>query len=379
MYKNGLLEIHKDKIIFSEEKGKYIWTENTVKRNFDLEKFNDKFNGFDFDFDLKNSDSKKVSQFAELTEKCDFAEFSNLIMNCDPERLRQLCSVLGYLINTYRDPTNPRAVIFCDEGLNLDDKPQGGSGKGLLLKAIGKMRLVTAISGKNFDPNNQFCFAGFKDNSNILAIDDITKYFDFENLFFYMTEGLVIRKLHENPILLDGANFPKIALTTNYTVLGDSSSHNRRKIEIELFNHFSNENTPVTQFGKPFWSDKWNDEDWFYFDSFMLLCVQYFLKNNLYFVATKNLQLRKLHQATKPEFVEFAEYHFVDGLNRHTKDLYNEFKNIYSDFDNNKFKVRTFNNYIETYINYKESKENNELSYAIKRTAIGKRLEVEYK
>jgi hypothetical protein len=377
MYQNGLLEIRKDDVSFSVQKDKYIWTENTLKRNFDLERFNSSFKGLDFD--IGKGDFEKLEKFKYLIENSEFANFSTLIMNDDMERFKQLCSSFGYLINTYRDPTNPRAVIFCDESINLNDKPEGGSGKGLLLKAVSKMRLSTPINGKNFDPNNQFCFAGFIENSNVLVIEDIEKYFDFESLFFYMTEGLVIRRLHENPILLAGDNYPKVALTTNYTVLGDSSSHRRRKVEIELFNYFSDELTPLMQYGRRFWGDKWNDEDWFYFDSFMLLCVQYFLKNNLYFVETLNLQLRKLYQATNVDFIEFIQEQLKGGIDKHIKDLYNSFKESNSDFDNHKFKVRTFTKWLTTYIEYQEKQEDNEFNFEIKRDSIGKRLEVEYK
>jgi hypothetical protein len=350
MYKNGLLKITKDGVEFSNEKNRFIWVENTVNRNFDIEKFNAEFKGFDLDKDSLDFSSSK--QFNHLVDKSDFAHFVALVMESDPDRFLSCISVFGYLINTYRDPTNPRAVIFCDQ--TVSDQPQGGSGKGLFLKAVSKMRLTTSISGKNFDPSNQFCFAGFRDNSNVLVIDDIVKNFDFENLFFYMTEGLVIRKLHQNPIMLDGANFPKIALTTNYTVLGDSSSHERRKIEIELFNHFSNEYKPTDLFKKSFWGDSWNDEDWFYFDSFMLICVHYFIQKGLVFPKSVNLDFRKLLQSTNPDFVEFMNEIVKEGYSDYTKELYEQFKNENIDFDNNKFKIRTFTKWVTDYDKYRK-------------------------
>jgi hypothetical protein len=350
MYKNGLLKITNDGVEFSNEKNRFIWVENTVNRNFDIEKFNAEFKGFDLDKD--SSDFSSSKQFNHLVDKSDFAHFVALVMESDPDRFLSCISVFGYLINTYRDPTNPRAVIFCDQ--TVSDQPQGGSGKGLFLKAVSKMRLTTSISGKNFDPSNQFCFAGFRDNSNVLVIDDIVKNFDFENLFFYMTEGLVIRKLHQNPIMLDGANFPKIALTTNYTVLGDSSSHERRKIEIELFNHFSNEYKPTDLFKKSFWGDSWNDEDWFYFDSFMLICVHYFIQKGLVFPKSVNLDFRKLLQSTNPDFVEFMNEIVKEGYSDYTKELYEQFKNENIDFDNNKFKIRTFTKWVTDYDKYRK-------------------------
>ena len=371
MYQNGLVKITDGQLTVNSDKGRTIWVENAVDRTFDVERFNNEFDGFNF-VDIHNLKDYKL-KMAKLLEN-DFVRFCDLIMNNDLERFRQLSTVLGYLVNTYRDPTNPRAVIFCDE--NIADVPEGGSGKGLILKSIAKMRLTTSISGKNFDPANQFCFAGFKDNSNVLVIDDIVKHFDFENLFFYMTEGLVIRKLHQNPIMLDGANFPKIALTTNYTVLGDSSSHERRKIEVELHNYFNNERKPIDEFGKPFWSDKWTADDWFYFDSFMILCVKTFQKKGLYRAKSVNLDLRKMLQSTNIDFVDFIEETCKNGYSGYVKALLQDFKDMYSDFDNNKFKSRTFSKWLNIYLEYQDKNEENPVTWKIARRGGGMHIDI---
>jgi len=191
-----------------------------------------------------------------------------------------------------------------------------------------------------------------------------------------MTEGLVIRKLHQNPIMLDGANFPKMALTTNYTVLGSSSSHERRKIEIELHNYFSNEHKPVDEFGKPFWSDEWSKDDWFYFDSFMILCVKSFIQHGLHFTKSVNLELRKLLQSTNEDFIELIDDVYKKGFSGYIKDLLQSFKDMYPDFDNNKFKNRTFSKWLKIYLAYQDKNNESPKVWKISRRGAGMYLDI---
>jgi hypothetical protein len=55
-------------------------------------------------------------------------------------------TTLGYLLHTYKDKTDQKAIIFNDQ--EIDDNPNGGSGKSLVLTAIGKIRNIVKIDGK---------------------------------------------------------------------------------------------------------------------------------------------------------------------------------------------------------------------------------------
>jgi hypothetical protein len=371
MYQNGLVRITDETVEFSQDKDKFIWTENTIDRNFDLERFNKECNFID----LSKFDADGLAQFKELHEKCDFLDFCHRITDGQTKRFRQLTTSLGYLINTYRDPSNPRAVIYCDEKLDFSDNPNGGTGKGLLMKGIAKMRLTTSINGKTFDPNDQFCLALFERNSVVIAIDDTKKNLDFEDLFFMMTEGVVIRKLFKDPINLKGDNFPKIVLTTNYAIQGTSVSHNRRRFEVELFSYFDENRTPLDQYGKRFFGADWSEDDWFYFDSFMILTVKQFCKTGLVFAESINLDLKKFVNSTNIDFYEFIEGVAKANTGRYTNELFSTFKQDYPDFGNNlKFKVRTFNTWIDSYVAYKNKADGTRLN--VSRKSEGKFLDI---
>jgi len=92
-------------------------------------------------------------------------------------------STLGYLIHSYKDKTDQKAIIFNDQ--EIDDNPNGGSGKSLMLAALGYFRRVVKIDGKAFNPGkSDFVYQRVNLDSQILAFDDVKRNFDFEQLSY---------------------------------------------------------------------------------------------------------------------------------------------------------------------------------------------------
>lgn len=141
---------------------------------------------------------------------------------------------------------------------------------------------------------------------------------------------------------------PKIVLTTNYTVIGEGSSFDRRKIELEFSEYYNKNNTPDMEFGHRLFED-WSFSEWSLFDNFMLHCIKVYLKSGVIPPTHINLKQRKLLQLTKKEFVEFA-----DALPRNKEfnklNAYNDFIKDYPDFEN--VKQRTFTSWLKIYPKY---------------------------
>lgn len=277
-YKNTAVKITKDEfteIPYSDLKG-LVWENQVIDR------------------DLK------------LAEESDgeFRQFIWKISGENKERYYTFKSVIGYLLHGYQNEGTPPTIVFNDE--MISDVPNGGSGKGLINKAIGHIKKLSTINGKGFDPSSQFAFQTVNTDTQVLLFDDIDRNFKFENLFSLITEGLTIEKKGKDAIKIPFSESPKISITTNYTVKGEGSSHLRRVFEVELASYFNDKNTPEDEFGHLLFSD-WDDAEWQIFDNYMLRCVQYFLKNGLVESKTVNLEERKLIDSTSPEFIEFME------------------------------------------------------------------------
>jgi hypothetical protein len=234
----------------------------------------------------------------------EFKTFIWKISGEDKDRYYTFKSVIGYLLHSYQNEGKPKVIIFNDE--MISDVPNGGSGKGLIHKALSHIKKLSTINGKGFDPNGQFAYQTVGTDTQVLLFDDIDRNFKFENLFSLITEGLVIEKKGKDAIKIPFNESPKISITTNYTVKGEGSSHLRRVFEVEMAGYFNDQNTPEDEFGHLLFSD-WCDEEWERFDNYMLRCVQYYLNNGLVESKTINLSERKLRNETSNEFIEFMD------------------------------------------------------------------------
>jgi hypothetical protein len=244
------------------------------------------------------------------------------------ERYYTLKSVIGYLLHSHQNDSKPKAIIFNDEMIS-DDVPNGGSGKGLIHKAMGHIKNIVTEDGKKFDPKGQFAYQKVNKDTQIFLMDDVPKNFNFESLFSIVTEGMTVEKKGKDAFQIPFTESPKISITTNYTINGDGASHYRRVFEVEIANHFNDSHTPEDEFGHQFFSD-WNKEEWEKYDNFMIRCIQFYLKNGLVESNKVNLNLRKLKGTCGPDFIEFMDKQmFHESVGR--KELKDSFTREYPD------------------------------------------------
>lgn len=322
-YKNGVLEVTKDTIdlVPYDEINCYIWKSQILDRDFEYHKNN-------------NNDYKK---------------FVCNISNQKPEGLE---SVLGYLISTYKSKTNNKAIILNDEVIS--DAPDGGTGKGLLMQGIKKIRKTCILDGKSFDETKSFAYQTVNQDTQVLIFDDVKKNFNLESKFSIITEGITLEKKNVTAIKLSVEESPKIVISTNYVIQGDGNSHHRRVHEVEISQHYGKHLAPFDEFKRNLFED-WKREDFEKFDCYMVTCLQSFMKDGLQEFAPKNLRLRKLIGATNKDFVEWMEdgEHFSYDKKNVKAYVFQMFQSENQDFNKVYFTRRTFNNWIKKYAEYK--------------------------
>lgn len=322
-YKNCAVKVFKDYfeiLDYSELEG-FVWENQIIKREFT---------------DADHHDSM-------------FRTFVWLISGQDVSRYNTFKSIIGYLLHSYKTSANNKAIILNDE--NISDGPNGGSGKGILINAIGHMKRTSVIDGKTFDPNKSFAYQTVSSDCQVLAYDDVRRNFDFERLFSQITEGLTIEYKNQGAIKLPVKDSPKILITTNYAIKTQGGSFLRRVFEVELANYFSYKHTPLDEFGVMLF-DGWDDKEWARYDKYMINCLQYFLENGLVEYDTINLPLKKFINETCQEFFEFVEDGNLPINTRINKpELYKQFKDENGDM---KFLTkRLFANWIKSYAKFK--------------------------
>lgn len=250
----------------------------------------------------------------------EYRTFIWKISGQNQQKYKAFQTVIGYLLHSFKTNSNNKAIIFNDE--IISDNPNGRSGKGLFWNALKQLRKVQSLDGKTFDFNKSFPYQSVATDCQVLVFDDVRKSFNFENLFSVITEGITIEYKGKDSIKLDVTESPKIIITTNYTIQGDSASFNARKYEVEMSSYFNDTYTPIMEFGHELFNE-WTDEEWSRFDNYMMECISIYLDQGLIDMPLKNLDYRKLIDQIGQEMNIFFA-----GLNK------NEYLNIKTTYDN---------------------------------------------
>ena len=246
--------------------------------------------------------------FKETKGKSDFEKFiKNVSADDDNRKLIVECAI-GYLLNTYKKQDEGLAVIFYDETLN--DNPSGRTGKTLISKALGHCRKLVTLNGKEFNNKGQFPYQTINLDDNVICFDDMERSFKFETLFSIITGNLTLNKKNLQPIEIPFSKSPKILFTSNYILSGTGDSHDARKIEIELFRHYSKTNKPVDEFGKLFFT-QWTSDDWDCFFCYMISNLQKYFKNGIIASELKTGKTKKMIANTCEDFFDFCENEFL--------------------------------------------------------------------
>ena len=276
-----------------------------------------------------------------------FEQFINLVANNDIERALSIESTIGYLMHSFKTSANNKAVIFNDE--KISENPNGGSGKGIIINALGHIKRVCVLDGKQFDFNKSFPYQTVSIDTQLLVFDDVKKYFGFEGLFSLITEGVTLEKKNKDAIKIPVHKSPKIIITTNYTITGEGGSFDRRKHEIELSSYFNANHTPLDEFGIMLF-DQFDTKQWLDFDNFMIRCGQLYLSKGLLKHKYENLIVRKFISETNFDFYEWSPENLPVNERLTKNERFNQFVQEYP--DNKKLTQKRFSMWIDCYARF---------------------------
>jgi len=272
-----------------------------------------------------------------LITACDYKTFINNVCNQSEARTKSMESTIGFMMHGHKNLSYCPAVILNDEVIS--DNPEGGTGKGIFMNALSHMKKLVTIDGKAFAFEKSFAYQLVSVDTQILCFDDVKKYFNFERLFSVVTEGLTLEKKNKDAIKIPFSKSPKIAITTNYAIKGTGNSFQRRKWELELYQHYTKSYTPQDEFGKLFFGD-WDVDEWCVFDNYMIECLQLYLSEGLVESEFVNLKIRQLSASTSHDFIEWCgllaganvNEKLGIGLKIYKNELYFDFINEYPDY-----------------------------------------------
>jgi hypothetical protein len=320
-FKNGILEVNKNeiKLIDYIDVDGYVWESQIIQRDWEtLENFDNEYKKFVYN----------ISNKEPISVEC----------------------VIGYLLSTYKNKMNNKAVILNDEVIS--ENPEGGTGKGLFVQGLRQIRRVSILDGKTFDDKKSFPYQTVSPETQVLVFDDVKKNFDFESKFSLVTEGMTLERKNKDAIRLKVEDSPKMVISTNYAIRGEGNSHDRRRFELEIAQYYGKNLTPYDEFGKQLFDD-WELDEFKKFDNYMVYCLQSYLKNGLINQNAKNLKMRKFIAETCMEFYEWVndKENCPQNVRNDKQQYFNKFTDEYQDFK--KWLTRKkFNIWVQKYCNF---------------------------
>ena len=322
-FNNGVVRIDKNgsKLLSYGEVGKVIWKSQVIAADVSVD--------MDFDFQL-----------------CEFYKFMAKVSGDDEEKLTYLISLVGYLLHRYKDPSRPFAAIFAEE--TEDEKKGGGTGKGILVKALSYMANIERVDGKNFKLDKNFAFQRVGLDTKIVAIEDVRKNVDFEGFYSIITEGITVEKKNKDELFIPYKDSPKVLFTTNYTIPSMGNHAKRRQRVFEFSNAFNSTYTPFDFFGHKLFDD-WDLDEWNRYYNLMFTCLSFYLGSGvLNFNDGEKMKRKHIKLNYSDEFLDWFDEEkdkkFVSFQN--FKDLYDSFLKQ-NDYDKKDYSQKRFKRAIE--------------------------------
>ncbi len=304
---------------------------------------------------LANQINDRIFKLTSRIFESEFVKFTWNLAGHSPDRFKVLCCVIGYLSHRYKDPANPKMIILIDQVIGELEGANGGSGKSLFIKSIGKIRNLIEVSGKKFQTNQRFALQRVDIWTDVVLVNDASKNENLENWYNITADGLITERKYEKEQYRSYEDSFKVAMTTNHMIKQpEGNSSERRKHEVEVSDYYGKELTPQQEFGHNLFND-WNEEEWNLFDNFIIYCVQYYLQFGLLESPIININKRKLLSEVGVELVEFMNDKINTGITKfHKKDTYDEF--VKGGFINRKYipQRNSFSRKLKKYFVYKE-------------------------
>lgn len=277
-YRNAVVSVTKDKItlIPYNKLQAQVWKERILPRDFKLDNTRGMFE--QFFINVMGREGKLLKH---------------------PNYTRSLW-YYGYMLQGNKRQSTARAWLLYD----IKAGNNGRTGKTIIGSAIGKIRSVTVIDGKQVDLRNRFWLQTIQPWTDVVFIDDPSKYTSLAPLFNMISGQTNADKKGVDPIVKDDVKF---MFASNWILESAGQSEAGRQFVSQLDDYYvryskqhGNTITPIVHaHGKEFFTD-WDTKDWAQFDTFSARAIQYHLKqpapDNMIIGNSSQVRFIQLHE-----------------------------------------------------------------------------------
>jgi hypothetical protein len=255
----------------------------------------------------------------------------------DVARFDALRWSIGCLMHNPKTTARKVLIHFCEDNAHMHMSSNGRTGKDLIsYEAIKRIRKVDKVSytrgvarGKTSFPLQEVSAS-----TQVIHYGDVDKDYlktkFVEDVFDNVTGGLSPERKREHPIRIPAEDAPRLASTGNAVPLVQDESSKGRFHLMEIYSRFNASFTPEDMFGRRFFEEQWNGNDWSAFFNTMMECIQYHIANpERPSYDSDTLALNQFRTNTHPEWHSYIMRRITDMLYSEGDTLeyiHNEFK-----------------------------------------------------
>ncbi|MBW6490845.1 MAG: DNA primase [Lentimicrobium sp.] len=235
-------------------------------------------------------------------------------------------TAIGYLLHKYRDKSCEKAVIAMDGKISEVGESNGRTGKSILGNAIGKIVPQAYIGAKSKElTSDPFIWEEVSEKTESIFLDDVRANVDFEFFFPLITGQLTVNVKSQKKFTLPEVNTPKLFITTNHAINGNSASFRDRQFLVAFSDFYNDTHKPTDDFGINFFTE-WDEKQYTLFYNFKAACLQLYFKaqalgwginkSGLISPPTDRLDRRRLRQFIGESYLLWADEYFSisDGM-----------------------------------------------------------------
>jgi len=197
----------------------------------------------------------------------------------------------GYLMHRHKSESRAWAVAGLDNRMNEDGGSYGGSGKSIFLQKAAQriLKKTFAIAGTNPKiTENPHIYGGLTEHHQYIYIDDMDKYMKIRFYFDLITGDITCNPKNADAYTLTFEQVAKFAFTTNFTLLDQSPSVQRRILYTAFSDYYHNkgesteyseDRSPKDDLGKDLFT-QFNKDEWNSFYNTVIRCTEFFIQTH---------------------------------------------------------------------------------------------------
>jgi hypothetical protein len=232
---------------------------------------------------------------------------------------------IGHLLHRYKDPSRGFSIIGMDNKINDDGGSHGGSGKSIILEVAMQKIWKNTFTIPGTSPKvteNPHIYGGLTKHHQYIYMDDMDKYMKFRFFYPLISGDQPVNPKNAMGYVLPFKDVPKVAFTTNFTLIDQSPSSQRRVNYLVCsdyyhikgeFSDYKEGRDPKNDLGKGLFTD-FKREEWNLFYNTMARCLEFYLTTpDIIEPPMDNVSKRNLQTTMGLNFEAWAAVYFSEG------------------------------------------------------------------